>query len=63
MGLFWDLIQQSEIQEQSDKSKDLEARVLVIEKELNETKILLKKTLLILEKHVGKDIDGDGKLG
>mgnify|MGYP003631542110 FL=1 len=63
MGIFWDLIQQSEIQEQGEKANDLEAKVLILEKELNDTKILLRKTLLILEKHLGKDIDGDGKLG
>jgi hypothetical protein len=63
MGFFWDLIQQSAIQEQSEKSNSLEERVLILEKELNNTKMLLRKTLLVLEKHLGKDIDGDGKLG
>ena len=56
MGVFWDLIQQSE------KANDLEARVLILEKELSKTKNLLKKMLLLLENHLGKDIDGDGKL-
>jgi hypothetical protein len=63
MGIFWDLIQQSEIQEQSEKANDLEAKVLILEKEHKYTKILLRKTLLLLEKHLGKDIDSDGKLG
>jgi hypothetical protein len=63
MGIFWDLIQQSEIQEQSKKAKSLEEKVSILEKELNATKILLKKTLVTLENHLGKDIDGDGKLG
>jgi predicted HTH domain antitoxin len=63
MGIFWDLIQQSEIQEQSEKAKSLEEKVSILEKELNATKILLRKTLVTLENHLGKDIDGDGKLG
>ncbi|PQJ82239.1 hypothetical protein [Polaribacter glomeratus] len=63
MGIFWDLIQQSEIEEQCEKADDLEEKVNSLEKELYETKKLLRKTLLILENHLGKDIDGDGKLG
>ena len=42
MGIFWDLIQQSEIQEQSKKAKNLEERVLILEKELSETKTVFK---------------------
>nr|WP_298993618.1 hypothetical protein [uncultured Polaribacter sp.] len=63
MGIFWDLIQQSEIQEQSKKAKNLEERVLILEKELSETKTVLKKTLMALESYLEKDIDGDGKTG
>lgn len=63
MGLFWDLIQQSEIAEQGEKAANLEQRVAKLENELFETQQLLRKTLITLEKHVGKDIDGDGKLG
>ena len=63
MGIFWDLIQQSEIQEQSKKAKNLEERVLVLEKELSQTKTVLKKTLMALESYLEKDIDGDGKTG
>ena len=62
MGIFWDLIPQREIQKQSEEANDLEAKVLILEKELNDTKMLLRKTLFILEKHIGKDIDNDGKL-
>jgi len=63
MGIFWDLILQSEIQEQSKKAKNLEERVLILEKELSETKTVLKKTLMALENYLEKDIDGDGKTG
>ncbi|MGK0412245.1 MAG: septal ring factor EnvC (AmiA/AmiB activator) [Polaribacter sp.] len=63
MGLFWDLIQQSEITEQGEKAANLEQRVAKLENDLSETQQLLRKTLISLEKHLGKDIDGDGELG
>ena len=63
MGIFWDLIQQDAIQEQSKKSNNLEERVFILEKELANTKIILKKTLIALENYLEKDIDGDGKTG
>lgn len=63
MGLFWDLIQQSEIQKQGKKATNLEQRITALENELSDTKKLLRKTLITLENHLGKDIDGDGKLG
>lgn len=63
MGLFWDLIQQSEIEEQKDKAESLEERVATLETELSSTKALLLKTLLILEKHLGRDINDDGEIG
>ncbi len=63
MGMFWDLIQQSEIEDQKAKADTLEARVAILEEELSKTKALLLKTLRILEERSGKDIDGDGKLG
>ena len=63
MGIFWDLLQQNAIQEQSKKSKNLEERVLQLENELADTKLVLKKTLIALENYLEKDIDGDGKTG
>ena len=63
MGIFWDLMQQSAIQEQDKKTASLTDRVSFLEKELRETQLLLQKTLVALEKHVEQDINGDGKLG
>ncbi len=34
MGLFWDLIQQSELENQKGKAESLEERVAVLETEL-----------------------------
>ena len=40
MGLFWELIQQNEINKQGEKTEKIEDRVLNLEKELKETKII-----------------------
>ncbi len=63
MGLFWDLIQQSEIEKQKGKSESLEGRVSELETELENTKALLLKTLKILEHQSGTDINEDGQIG
>uniref|UniRef100_UPI004048D1C8 hypothetical protein n=1 Tax=Roseivirga sp. TaxID=1964215 RepID=UPI004048D1C8 len=63
MGLFWDLIQQSQISDQQTKAESLADRVSNLEIELQQTKDLFDKTLRILEEVVGKDIDGDGITG
>jgi len=63
MGLFWDLIQQSELEEQKGKADSLEERVAELETELTKTKALLVKTLRVLEEHAGQDIDDDGEIG
>jgi hypothetical protein len=63
MGIFWDLIQQDELQKQEDKANSLEDRVELLEQELAATRTLLRKTLVALETHLVQDIDGDGKTG
>jgi hypothetical protein len=62
MGIFRDLMQNIEIQEQGERTYDLETKVLILEKELNATKMLLRKTLLTLEEHLGEDTGGDGEM-
>ena len=63
MGIFWDLIQQNEINKQQKKAETLQDRVDSLEEELQHTKALLRKTLIALENHLEKDIDGDGITG
>lgn len=63
MGIFWDLLQQDELQKQEKKADSLEERIEQLEQELANTKTLLKKTLAALETHLNQDIDGDGKMG
>lgn len=63
MGIFWDLLQQDELEKQQKQANTLEDRVAELETELEKTRALLKKTLVALETHISEDIDGDGKLG
>mgnify|MGYP003117821183 FL=1 len=63
MGIFFDLMQQNELEKQQAQADTLEDRVEILEQELQKTRALLIKTLQVLETHVGKDIDGDGKTG
>lgn len=63
MGIFWDLLQQDELEKQQQQANSIEERVNKLEEELAATKTLLKKTLIALETHLVKDIDGDGKMG
>ncbi len=63
MGIFWDLLQQDELEKQQEQADSVEERVLRLEGELEKTRTLLKKTLVALESHLGKDIDGDGQTG
>ena len=50
MGIFWDLLQQDEIEKQQKQADSLDDRVEILEKELEKTQVLLKKTLVELEK-------------
>lgn len=63
MGIFWELLQEDKLQKQNERAQSLEERVEVLEKELTRTQELLSKTLVALETHVGRDIDGDGVTG
>tara|TARA_R110001632_G_scaffold10559_5_gene39032 strand:- start:1843 stop:2034 length:192 start_codon:yes stop_codon:yes gene_type:complete len=63
MGIFWDLMQEDELDKQKKQANSLEDRVTLLENELTKTKELLRKTLSALETHLNKDIDGDGNLG
>jgi len=63
MGIFWDIMQQDELDKQEAKAKNLEERVEQLETELDNTRKLLRKTLVALEQHLSRDIDGDGVTG
>jgi len=63
MGLFWDLMQQSQIKDQQRKSESLETRVANLERELLDTRTTLHNLVVLLEGHFGQDIDRDGRIG
>lgn len=63
MGLFWDLIQHNQIQEQRKRAETLDERVRQLEEELQQTKQLLRTLLERLETHFGEDLDKDGRVG
>ena len=63
MGIFWDLLQQDELEKQQEQANSIEDRVSQLENELSHTRSLLKKTLVALETHIVQDIDNDGKVG
>jgi len=63
MGLFWDLIQQSQISEQRDTTATLDARVERLERDLHHTNEVLHRLVVLLEEQYGQDLDQDGKIG
>lgn len=63
MGLFWDLIQQSQLEDQKNKAATLEQRVADLEHQLDKMQDLLLRTLRLLEERSGQDIDNDGQIG
>lgn len=63
MGLFWDLIQQSQISDARSRATSLEDRVRALEDDLRETQRLLHDALVRLENSVGADLNRDGRIG
>lgn len=63
MGLFWDLYQQSQISEHRERAESLEERVSNLERQNERLATLLREVIGRLEKHVGVDLDKDGRVG
>ncbi len=63
VGLFWDLIQQNQLSEHNQRANGLEARVDYLETELRQTREVLIEVISRLERHLGADLDGDGRVG
>lgn len=62
ISFFWDIWQQGQIDQQATKTKTLEERVGQLEHALTAHQELLRRTILVLEYHLGKDIDLDGMI-
>lgn len=63
MGFLWDLVQHSQIEEQSKRAGTLEARVVQLESELQQVRQTLNEALRRLEQRFGEDLDGDKRIG
>jgi chaperonin cofactor prefoldin len=63
LGLFWDLYQQSQISEHRERAESLEERVGSLERQNERLANLLREVIGRLEKHVGVDLDKDGRVG
>ena len=63
MGIFWDLIQQSQISDQRSRAASLEERVQRLENDLANTQVTVHELLQPLETQLGEDLDGDGSVG
>jgi hypothetical protein len=63
MGLFWDLLQQSQISDARDQTAGLETRVTELEIELRRTQHTLHELVVLLENHFGQDFNRDGRIG
>jgi chaperonin cofactor prefoldin len=63
LGLFWDLYQQSQISEHRERAESLEERVANLERQNERLATLLREVIGRLEKHVGVDLDKDGRVG
>lgn len=63
MGLFWDLLQQNQIDKTQRQAATLEERVRALETELRQTQQTLHEVIRRLESSVGKDLDQDGRIG
>lgn len=62
ISFFWDIWQQGQIDQQATKTKTLEERVVQLEKALVAHQELFRRTIMVLEYHLGKDIDLDGMI-
>ena len=63
MGLFWDLYQQSQISKHTERTTTVEGRVAQLEQEVEQLSSVLREVIGRLEKHVGTDLDRDGRVG
>ncbi|HEV7767767.1 MAG TPA: hypothetical protein VGQ76_22380 [Thermoanaerobaculia bacterium] len=63
MGLFWDLMQQSQLKEHETRAGSLEARVAALEAELADTRQILSEALRRLESKFCEDLNSDGRIG
>ena len=62
MGLFWDIMQESQIAAQEQRAATLDQRVIQLENQLLQTRQLVHKLVSKLEREFGEDIHGESIL-
>ncbi len=62
MGVFWDLLQEGQISEQSERAQTLEGRVALLEAQIRGLTKLVRTVIERLEQHLHVDLDDDGKV-
>ena len=63
MGMFWDLLQQSQISRHDHRSGELEQRLAYVEAELRRTQEVLHAVIARLETQFTQDFNSDGRIG
>jgi hypothetical protein len=63
MGILWEVVQTGLMYGQKRKSDSVEDRVQYLEDQLAMTQNTMKNLVKKLEEIMGKDIDGNGKVG
>ena len=63
MGLFWDLLQESKLNDHEARAGNLEQRMAALEAELAQTRKILGEALRRLETKFETDLDNDGRIG
>jgi hypothetical protein len=63
MGLFWDLLQQSQLSEHRNRADTLERKVHYLEQDLSNVQTVLRNLIIRLEEKYGEDLDDNGIVG
>ena len=63
MGMLWEIVQTGLMYGQKRKSDSVEDRVQYLEDQLAMTQNTMKNLVKKIEEMMGKDIDGNGKVG
>jgi acyl carrier protein phosphodiesterase len=63
MGLFWDLMQQSQLSSQRNRTESLDGRLTGLEDQVDALEARFLQLVKLLEENVGRDLDGDGRVG
>jgi hypothetical protein len=61
--MFWDLIQQMQIDRTERHAMAVDERLAALERQVDRNNEVLVEVIKYLEKRDGRDLDGDGEIG